>query len=340
MFLGITPLRISFAGGGTDMPEYFEINGGSVVTSTISRFIYVIINQRTDNFFQAFSSDLQSHHEATSFDNLKLKYGTEIAVSVIKYLNYTEGTNVMISSDVPPGSGLGASGALAVNLVNSILQLKGETWPKQKIAETAYHIGRNILKWPIGKQDEYATTFGGLNYIEFEKDRVKVNPISMNKASLLELQQNMLLFFVGKTRNSANILSTQIQKTKEKNSDTVKSLDKVKQLAEKMRDSLSNNDITAFGQFLDEGWTAKKKFTSGVTNEFVDSIYEQSLKYGAIGGKLTGAGGGGHLLLYCEIPKQQDLISKLEGQGLRFVTFGFQKEGPKLINLYDFAKDE
>ena len=132
MFLGITPLRISFAGGGTDMPEYFEINGGSVVTSTISRFIYVIINQRTDNSFQAFSSDLQSHHEATSFDNLKLKYGTEIAVSVIKYLNYTEGTNVMISSDVPPGSGLGASGALAVNLVNSILQLKGETWPKQR----------------------------------------------------------------------------------------------------------------------------------------------------------------------------------------------------------------
>lgn len=338
MFLGMSPVRISFAGGGTDIPEFYEDNGGNVVTSTISRFVYAIMTPRHDNSFQGFSSDLQSHHQPTSYDNLEPQHGTEIAVSVIKHLDYKEGANFLICSDVPPGSGLGASGALAVNLVNLVSSLNGENWNKEKIAETAYHIGRNVLNWPIGKQDEYATAFGGLNYIKFSKDKINVYPIPISKNSFLELQQNLLLFFVGNTRNSATILSTQIERITQKQKDTMDSLHVVKELAEEMYTSLCNSNTTAVGEVLHKGWLAKKKFSKGVTNEQIDKIYDAALKYGATGGKLTGAGGGGHMLLYCELPKQQTVIQKMESLGLKHIRFSFQNEGPKVLNLYDFTK--
>jgi len=338
MFLGMTPVRISFTGGGTDIPEYYEENGGSVITSCISRFMYVIITSRQDNSFQAFSSDFQIHHQPTSYENLEPQYGTEIAVSVIKHLGYKEGANFLICSDVPPGSGLGASGALAVNLVKIISSLNGEDWNKEKIAETAYYIGRNILHWPIGKQDEYATAFGGFNYIKFSKEKVDVFPISITRDSLLELQQNLLLFFIGTTRNSSTILSTQIERIKQKQKDTTESLHYVKQLAEDMYKSLGRSDITSVGEILHKNWLAKKKFAKGVTNENIDRIYETAIKQGATGGKLTGAGGGGHMLLYCELPKQQTVIQKMESLGLKHIRFGFSNEGPKVLNLYDFTK--
>lgn len=338
MFLGMTPVRISFAGGGTDMPEYYEKNGGNVVTSSINLFTYVIINLRRDNSFQAFSSDFQTHHQTTSYEELQPKQGIEIAVSVVKLLNYKTGADLLVCSDVPPGSGLGASSALAVNFVKTLSTLKGENWTNEKIAETAYHVGRNILKWPIGKQDEYISAFGGFNYIKFEKNSVEVQPIAIKKTSLLELQQNLLLFFVGNTRNSATILSTQIDRIKQNQPDIMDSLHYVKQLAEEMYVSLTKSDITAIGELLHKGWLAKKKFVKGVTNEQIDRVYETALKCGALGGKLTGAGGGGHMLFYCELSKQQAVIEKMESLGLKQVKFGFHNEGPKVLNLYDFSK--
>lgn len=338
MFLGMVPVRISFAGGGTDMPEYYEKYGGNVVSTAITRFTYVIINPRNDNLIQAFSSDFQSHHKLTSYENLVAKHGTELAITVIKYLDYRDGANFLISSDVPPGSGLGASSALAVNLVKIISSLKGQEISKGDLAETSYHIGRNILKWPIGKQDEYIAAFGGFNFIKFEKEKVAVIPIKMNKSSFLELKQNLLLFFIGDTRSSSTILSTQIDRIKANQKDTMNSLEYVKNLAQIMYKSLKKSDITTFAELLHKGWTAKKKFTKSVTSERIDRIYETALKYGSIGGKLTGAGGGGHMLLYCELPKQQKLIKKMESLGLQHIRFGFQNEGPKVLNLYDFVK--
>lgn len=338
MFLGMSPVRISFAGGGTDMPEYYEKYGGNVVSTAITRFTYVIINPRNDNLVQAFSSDFSSHHELTSYDKLVAKHGIELTVAVIKYLDYKDGANFLISSDVPPGSGLGASSALAVNLVKIISSLKGQEMVKENLAETAYHIGRNVLKWPIGKQDEYISAFGGFNFIKFEKEKVTAVPIKMNKTSFLELQQNLLLFFIGDTRSSSKILSTQIDHIKTNQKDTMHSLEYVKNLAQIMHKSLKKSDLTTFGELLHKGWIAKKKFTKSVTSEHIDRIYETALKYGSIGGKLTGAGGGGHMLFYCEIPKQQKLIEKMKSLGLKHIRFGFQNEGPKVLNLYDFVK--
>ena len=339
MFLGMVPVRISFAGGGTDMPEYYEKYGGSVVSSCITRFTYVIINPRHDDKFQSFSSDLQAHHETTSYDNLEPRDGSEIAVSVVKYLDYKEGANFLVSSDVQPGSGLGASSALTVNFVKTISTLKGENWSKEKIAETAFHIGRNILHHPIGKQDEYVSAFGGFNYIKFENNKIEVHPLNMNKSTLSELQQNLLLFFIGNdVRNSSLILSSQIERIKQNQHDTINSLHFVKQLAAELYESLNNSDIMAFGELLHKGWMAKKKFAKGITNEHIDKIYELALKSGAIGGKLTGAGGGGHMLFYCELQYQEAFIQKMESLGLKQVKFSFHNEGPKVLNLYDFSR--
>jgi D-glycero-alpha-D-manno-heptose-7-phosphate kinase len=338
MIIGIAPVRISFAGGGTDMPEFYENYGGQVLSTTINRFTYVIIDDRIDNAFQAFSPDFQKHYKPTKFDKIEIEDGVEIAASIIKYFKYKKGTNVILFSDAPGGSGLGSSSSLTVNLVNTISNIMKKKMDKRKIAETAFKIERNILHWPIGKQDEYSSSFGGMNFIKFYKNKVSVEPVKLSKSSNLELEKNLLLFFVGKTRNSSDILHDQIQLIKNKNSNTIDSLNHVKDLAEKLHDSLKKSDINKFGEFLDEGWEAKKKFTHGVTNKTIDRIYKIAKKEGATGGKLTGAGGGGHMLLYCEARKQKKVIEKMKKAGLQEVKFRFFKEGPTILNLYDYLQ--
>lgn len=333
----MAPVRISFAGGGTDMPEYFEKYGGGVVTTSINHFTYVIIGARHDKSFQAFSLDYDTHQK-TDYDFLEPQHGTEIAVSVVKHLKYEEGANYLIGSDVQPASGLGASSALTVNFIKTISTLKGEKWSKEKIAEVAFHIGRNILNWPIGKQDEYISSFGGLNFIKFEKDKTTVCPISPSRSTLQELEQNLLLFLIGFPKDHNQILGEQLRKTKENSPEIIDALHFVRGLADELYRSLINSDITAMGEILHKGWLAKKKFVKNVSNERIDRLYEAALKEGATGGKITGAGGGGHILFYCEKPKQSELIKKMEELGLKRVRFNFQTEGAKVINLYDFSK--
>jgi len=338
MLLGIAPVRISFAGGGTDFPNYYEKFGGCVISTSITKYVYVFMNPRNDDSFQAFSSDFQTHQKSISYDILKPKIGTEIAVSVFKHLNFKKGTNLLISSDVPPGSGLGSSGSLAVNLVNLIKNMKKETIHKKELAELAFYIGKNLLKWPIGKQDEYASSFGNLNYIKFSKDNTRVIPIKMKKKTLLELEKNLLLFFVGETRNSSTILIKQIHKIDQNQQQILKSLTSTYDIAETMYESLKKSDLTSFGSLLHKGWLAKKKFVTTVSNKKIDNIYNSALKNGALGGKLTGAGGGGHLLLYCEQSKQPRLIEQLQKFGLKKIDFNFDKNGAKVLSLYDFKQ--
>ena len=155
MFLGMCPVRISFSGGGTDMPEYYNEFGGNVVTSTINHFTYVILNLRNDDLIQAFSSDFQIHNTSAILENLELKPGTEIPIAVLKHLNFKTGATVMVCSDVPPSSGLGGSSSLTVNFVKTLSTLQKLKWNSEKIAETSFHIERNVLQHPIGKQDDY-----------------------------------------------------------------------------------------------------------------------------------------------------------------------------------------
>jgi D-glycero-alpha-D-manno-heptose-7-phosphate kinase len=338
MHVGICPVRISFAGGGTDLPEYYEEFGGCVIGSTINKFTYVIIHPRIDKTFQSFSPDFQKHYKPKNLKKIEIEDGTEISAAIIKFLNYKDGLDIILCSDVPGGSGLGASSSLAVNVINTINFIDGKNFNFKKIAETAFRIERDILNWPMGKQDEYLTVSGGLRFFEFKKNKVLSKKININKKTQSELERNLLLFFVGKTRKSSSILHNQIKRTKEKNKKTIESLHFTKHLAESLFDSLNNSDITKFGELLDAGWNAKKSFSSNVTNQKIDSIYDYSLKHGAIGGKITGAGGGGHLLLYCEKKKQKSLINKLQKIGLTHVPFSFYHKRPQVINLQNFLE--
>ena len=337
MLLGASPLRLSFAGGGTDLKEYYEDFEGSVVSTAINRFTYVIVTPRQDNTFQVFSSDFQTHFKPTKYNELKPERGSELVVSVVRSLDYQNGANFMLNSEVAPGSGLGASSSLAVNLIKTISTLKNKKMSNEEIAEEAYDVGRNKLNWTIGKQDEYISAFGGFNFIKFKKNHISVSKIPINKNSLYELENNLLLFYIGKTRNSSNILEEQIKLIQEKNQKTITALHYVKELSEKMRSSLGQSDITKFGELLNIGWKSKKKFVSGVTNEYVDKLYNLGMDCGAIGGKLTGAGGGGHLLFYCEPSKQKNLIEKMHSQGLKQVKCKFYESGCKVLDLYDFT---
>ena len=209
----------------------------------------------------------------------------------------------MVCSDVPPSSGLGGSSSLTVNFVKTLSTLQKLKWNSEKIAETSFHIERNVLQHPIGKQDDYIASFGGFNFIRFTNEQVYVEPIKINKSTFDELQENLLLFFIGDTRKNADILSNQLDNIKQRRKETIESLNYVKGLAEEMNSSLKQSDITLFGELLHKGWLAKKKFTKGVSNENVNKIYDIALENGALGGKLTGAGGGGHMLFYCEKSK-------------------------------------
>jgi len=337
MLLGASPLRLSFAGGGTDLKEYYENFEGSVVSTAINHFTYVIVTPRQDNSFQVFSSDFQVHFKPTKYDDLKPEPGSELVVTVVKSLDYQDGANLMLNSEVSPGSGLGASSSLTVNLIKTLSTLKKEKMCNEEIAEIAYDIGRNKLNWFIGKQDEYVSAFGGFNFIKFKKDKVIVNKISINRNSLLELQKNLLVFYIGPGKNREKILQDQIKLITENNQETLNALHYVKELSEKMYSSLSQSDITKFGELLNIGWESKKKFVKYVTNEYIDQLYDLAIKSGALGGKITGAGGGGHLLLYCEPSKQKNLIEKMLSQGLKQVKCEFYESGSKVLDLYDFT---
>ena len=337
MIVGLSPIRISFAGGGTDLPEFYNKSGGKVVTTAIDLFTYSIIHPRHDGKFQAFSPDFQKHYKPASFEKIRIEDGTEIASAVTKFLNYKSGINVILASDAPAGSGLGASSSLAVNLVNTIQTLKGKKFQSAKIAETAFKIGRQSLKWPIGKQDEYISAFGGFNLITFKKNKVTVSKIKIKKSTFEELKKNIMLFFVGHTRTSSSILVDQISRIKNNDKKTLDSLSKVQDLAESMAYLLNRSDITSFGKLLHEGWIAKRKFAKGVTNSRIDSIYSKAIKNGAMGGKLTGAGGGGHMIFYCEKQYQTKLIQSMKKYGLRHITFNFYNSGPKVLNLSELG---
>ena len=339
MFLGMCPVRISFSGGGTDMPEYYNEFGGNVVTSTIDRFTYVILNLRNDDLIQAFSSDFQIHNPSATLEKLKSNPGMEIPIASLQYFNFKTGVDVMISSDVPPGSGLGGSSSLTVNFVKTLSILNKLKWKNEKIAETSFHIERNVLQHPIGKQDDYIAAFGGFNFIRFTKEQIYVEPIQINRSTFDELQENLVLFFVGNTRKNSIVLSSQLQNVKEKHKETIEALHYVKGLSEEMNSALKQSNITHFGELLHKGWIAKKKFAKGVSNEDVDKMYDVALENGALGGKLTGAGGGGHMLFYCEKLKQDRLIEKMKNIGLKHIKFNFNRDGPKVLNLYDYSKE-
>jgi D-glycero-alpha-D-manno-heptose-7-phosphate kinase len=328
-----SPVRISFGGGGTDLASYYEKYGGVVVSASINKYIYTILEMRLDDRIQIISSDLQLNQTVSDAYHLKFGEGLDIPVAVLKHFNVQRGLNIFMASEIPPGTGLGSSGAVTVNMINTINQLERLKLDKKEMAELAYKIEFHDLGMPIGKQDEYASAFGGINFITFNKNgTTEVEPLKIPREVRLRLETDVMLFFTGRTRESSKILRSQDRSTKDQSGTVIDSLHAIKQVAFDVKKAIESGDLVEFGRLLDHSWQTKKNLAQGITNPRIDKLMDIAKKNGALGGKLTGAGGGGYMLLFCEKANQKPLTKALVAEGLSPLDFHFDKKGASIIN--------
>mgnify|MGYP006096999725 CR=1 FL=1 len=330
MLLGLAPLRISFAGGGTDLEEYHNKYEGFTISATINKFTYVFARYRNDNKIQSFSPDFASHLAPKTMDKIKSSQGHEIVLTCIREMKFKKGLDIFFCSDVEPGSGLGASSSMATNFVQVLLKLQNQKWDKNKIAMKAYSIGHDVLKWGIGKQDEFASCYGGINLYKFTKKKVDLTPVSLKKNKLKELQNNSLLFHMGSRGHSSNVLKKQVANIEKSSNKTLEALDNAKKIAIQINDALKQNDLTKFVELINQGWEEKKKFATGVTNKRIEQICNNALSNGGEALKVTGAGGGGHLYVYAKQSKQKKIKDSLKKIGVNNIPFKFTNEGAKV----------
>ena len=327
MFRSRAPLRISFCGGGTDVSPYPEERGGLVLSATINKYAYSSLSPRADSRVSITSLDYDTvakyeHTERVTFDG-----NLDLVKAVIKRLGGNSGIDLFVHSDAPPGSGLGSSSTLVVALIGAFKEWLSKPITDYEIAELAFQIERVDMKIAGGKQDQYAATFGGFNFIEFGKDHTVVNPLRIKPSIVNELEYRLLLCYTGETRLSAGILKRQTSSYVAKKSDVVKALDGIKADTLQMKTALLLGKLDLLGELLHEAWAKKKKLDSEITSPKIDELYSVARKHGAIGGKILGAGGGGYLLTLCKFDKKHVVAEKLEGAGGQIVEFGFEFRG-------------
>ncbi len=333
MLIVRSPMRISFGGGGTDLPAYFKEFGGGVLSVAIDKYFYTLVSRRTDGKIQVISSDLKvtetwENIRETPVDTTRLG----IVLSTLKYMNRYFGADLFLASEIPPGTGLGSSASVCVNILKAISEICHLPLSRYELAATAYTIAHDVLKKPVGKQDEYAAAFGGLNYIHFHPDdRVSVDPLIAGPDTVQELQDNLMLFFTGVSRDSWSILRQQEKDTRRAGSKSLEALHNIKEYGLRMRLALQQGDLQDFGTMLHEAWQQKKQVTQGISSERIDHLYSLARKNGALGGKITGAGGGGFLLLYCEVERQRQVREAFAAEGISEMMFKFDFAGAQLL---------
>jgi D-glycero-alpha-D-manno-heptose-7-phosphate kinase len=333
VLIGRSPVRISFAGGGTDLPAYYEQFGGAVLSAAINKYFYTILGKRDDKKIQIISSDLRVFETWDGIAALNIEgSGLEIPVAVLKDLGHDLSIDLFLASEIPPGTGLGSSASVCVNLLKTITTYLHKPLSKQELAERAFRVARQVLKRHVGKQDEYAAAFGGLNFIIFNTDgRTQVEPIDVSSEILKDLQQSLMLFFTGSAHHSWTILEEQENSTRSHKGAAVTALHEMREQAERMRNLIETGDLRSLGMLLDEAWQAKKKVSEKISNSRIDRLYTLARESGALGGKITGAGGGGFLMLYCEPRYQEDVRVSLAEHGLHEMVFAFDFQGAQVI---------
>jgi D-glycero-alpha-D-manno-heptose-7-phosphate kinase len=333
MLITRSPVRISFGGGGTDLPAYYERFGGAVLSTTINKYFYTVLRKRDDGKIQVISSDLRTLETWENIAVMSLKRSElEIPLAVVKEIGRNVPVDLFLASEIPPGTGLGSSASVCVNVLKALSSYLHLPLSKYELAERAFHIARNVLGNPVGKQDEYAAVFGGLNYIRFGRDgAVTVEPVELDSALLDELEKSLMLFFTGATHQSQLILQEEEESTRQERGATLELLHAIAALADHMRSALLKGDLHTFGRLLDKGWQAKKRISGKISSEQIDTLYRIAKENGAVGGKITGAGGGGFLLLYCERPHQDAVRKALSAAGAREMTFQFDSKGAQVI---------
>ena len=311
------PFRISFGGGGTDMPEYCKYHTGAVINTTIRLFTHTSLVLRDDTkvSFKWINKDEFEEHEFS--DNLDCSYGLKLFKAthnhICKQYNIEPiGYDIVSNQDVPTGSGLGTSSTLIVSLIGVYMELFNLPLGEYDIAEMAIQIERVELKENGGKQDQYAAAFGGFNYMEFKGDDVIVNPLRIKDSVQDEMENNVVLYFTNFTRNSSDVLTEQVQKMKDKNKTSTLSLHALVEQAKLMKDCLIKGTIDDLGEILDYGFQQKKMLAKGISTPQIELLYKTALEAGATGGKISGAGGGGFMFFYCPNNTKYDVIKALD----------------------------
>lgn len=333
MLIVRSPVRISFGGGGTDLPAYYEQFGGSVLSVAINKYFYTVLTTRSDSRIQVISSDLRVFETWHDIAKMNLSGSSlEIPLAVLKEMNCEIAVDLFLASEIPPGTGLGSSASVCVNILKTLTAYLQQPISKYDLAERSFHIARRILRKPVGKQDEYAAAFGGLNFISFHPDgSTEVEPVDLNPSVLTELQRNLMLFFTGSSHHSWSILQEQESSSRSQTGTAVDALHEVKELGIRMRSALRQGDIRELGTLLHKGWQAKRRISTKISTPRIDDLYSLALHNGALGGKITGAGGGGFLLLYCEPEFQGNVREAMRQQDVHEMIFGFDMQGAQAI---------
>ena len=333
MLIVRSPVRISFGGGGTDLPAYYEQFGGAVLSTSINKYFYTILRKRTDGKIQVISSDLRVMETWQDISRMEGKRsGLEIPLAVIKHLGCNVSLDLFLASEIIAGTGLGSSASVCVGVLKTLATYLDMPFSRFDLAEQSFYIAHDILAKPVGKQDEYAAAFGGLNFIRFSPDgSASVEPIVLRSDHLRELESGLMLFFTGAAHNSWKLLQQQKESTQKQIPTTVESLHHIRELAEEMRCVLLKGDLRVFGALLHEGWEAKKRISSGISNPLIDEAYAAARRNGALGGKIAGAGGGGFLLLFCEEPHQEKVREAMAKLELREMAFELESGGAEVV---------
>jgi D-glycero-alpha-D-manno-heptose-7-phosphate kinase len=328
-----SPVRISFGGGGTDLPAYYEAYGGAVLSTAINKYFYTVLGKRNDGRVQVISSDLRVFETWSDIATMNTQgSGLEIPLAVLKNLREEVSIDLFLASEIPPGTGLGSSASVCVNILKTLTTYLNRPLSKSALAEEAFHVARNVLGRRVGKQDEYAAAFGGLNYIQFDPEgSVQVEPVEVAENIKINFQNHLMLFFTGSAHHSWTILDEQETLTRKQSETTIEALHHIRFLADEMRQAFYKGDINGIGLLMHESWESKKRVSGRISTQRIDRLYEVALKNGAVGGKITGAGGGGFLLLYCEPCHQAAVRGALEQEGVQEMAFSFDNQGAQVL---------
>ncbi len=329
------PLRLGLAGGGTDVSPYSDIYGGAILNATINMYAYATIVPRNDDkiIFKSIDKnftetlDSQEHYEPVG--DLTLLKG--IYNRIVKdYTHQPLSFELITRVDAPPGSGLGTSSTLVVAILGAFAEWLKIPLGEYDMAQLAYSIERVDLKMAGGKQDQYAATFGGVNYMEFmENDKVIVNPLRIRQTYLDELAHNLVLYYTETSRLSSEIIENQTKNVSAGNMDSIEAMHKLKEQAKEIKDTLLTGDIDRIGDIMNRSWENKKMMAKGISNPFIDSIYETAINAGASGGKISGAGGGGFIFFYCPNNTRDNVIKALRNFGGDAKRYEFTHDGLK-----------
>jgi len=322
MIVSRTPLRMSFVGGGSDLPSYYRQKGGAVLSTSVDKYMYVTVNKKFDN-------KIRLSYSITENENNIQQIKHPIVRNTLELLDIQGGVEITSISDIPSqGSGLGSSSSYTVALLHALYAYKGESISKEELGRLSSHIEIDLCGDRIGKQDQYAAAFGGLNLIEFnEDDSVVVTPVICKPETIKKMEESIIVFYTGRTRSASTLLSEQSDNMKK--ADKRELMSNMVSLAYDMRSLLENDDIEPLGELLDQNWQLKRQMTVGISDLQIDGWYSKGILAGATGGKLLGAGNGGFMMFFAPKEKHTDIIKAMKG--LQRVPFSFDDKGSKIV---------